>query len=69
MKENETLNRVAFLRKRLGLTQTELARKVEVPPQWISKVERNEVKICNISFVNGMRLAQALNINAWELLR
>ena len=64
-----TSNRVAFIRRQAGLTQTELANKVEMPPQWISKIERGAVNIRNISFINALKLADALKVDAHELMR
>ena len=62
-------NRVAYLRRQAGLTQSQLANEINVPPQWISKIERGEIDTSNISLLNGLKLAAALNVSPWELVR
>ena len=67
--QNRIFNRVAFLRRQAGLTQSQLAKEMGVPPQWISKIERGEIETCNISLLNGLKLSAALNVSPWELVR
>lgn len=57
--------RIAFLRKRKGMTQEELAQKMEVSSQAVSKWE-NDVSCPDIQSLP--KLAQILNITVDELL-
>lgn len=56
---------VAFLRKRLGYSQPELARKVDRSETWLSQVERGVRKIDRMSVLE--RLAEALDVSIDEL--
>ena len=69
MPKSRALNRLAFLRRQAGLTQTQLANEMDMPPQWISKIECGKINICNISLCNGLKLSVALDVNVWELIR
>lgn len=56
--------RVRYFRKRLGLSQNDLADKAELHRTYIGAVERGER---NISLLNIIRLADALEITVQEL--
>lgn len=57
--------RVAFLRKRLGYSQPELARKVDRSETWLSQVERGVRRIDRMSVLEN--LAEALDVPVDEL--
>lgn len=52
---------VAEIRKERGMTQKGLAEKTGTSVRWIQKLEKGEIDIHNISFLNGIRLLLALN--------
>jgi transcriptional regulator with XRE-family HTH domain len=56
--------RVRYFRKRLGLSQDDLADKAELHRTYVGAVERGER---NISLLNILRLADALHVTAKEL--
>lgn len=56
---------IVFYRKRMGLTQTELARRIEVTPQAVSKWER-EINCPDIALLP--RLAAILGVTVDNLL-
>lgn len=56
--------RVRYFRKRIGLSQDDLADKAELHRTYVGAVERGER---NISLLNILRLADALHITAKEL--
>jgi len=53
-------------RKKSGLTQTELARKLSRPQSFVSKFERGERRLDLIEFI---QVAEALGADAHKLLR
>lgn len=57
--------RVAFLRKRLGYSQPELARKVDRSETWLSQVERGVRRLDRMSVLE--KLAEALDVPVSEL--
>jgi len=57
--------RVRSLRERIGISQQELALRVELDRTYIGSVERGER---NVSLVNIHKLAVGLNVRADELL-
>ncbi|OLM34771.1 putative transcriptional regulator [Pseudonocardia sp. Ae717_Ps2] len=57
--------RVAFLRKKLGYSQLEFARKVDRSETWLSQVERGVRQIDRLSVLE--RLAAALEVSVAEL--
>lgn len=63
--EKEFGQRVAFLRKKLGYSQTEFARKIDRSETWLSQVERGVRKIDRMSVLE--RLADALDVPLTEL--
>lgn len=63
--QKEFGRRVAFLRKRLGYSQAELARKVERSETWLSQVERGVRRIDRMSVLE--RLADALDVPVADL--
>lgn len=52
---------VAEIRKERGMTQKQLADKTGTSVRWVQKLEKGEIDIQNISFLNGIRLLLALN--------
>jgi transcriptional regulator with XRE-family HTH domain len=63
--QKEFGRRVAFLRKRLGYSQAEFARKVDRSETWLSQVERGVRRIDRMSVLE--RLAEALDVPIDEL--
>jgi transcriptional regulator with XRE-family HTH domain len=59
-------DRLRAVRRRLGVSQVELAAKAGVEPQAISRVERNEQLYMRSDVL--ARLVQALGVSADELL-
>ena len=53
------LNKIAERRKRLNLTQKELAEKTGTNVRWIQKLEKGEIDINNITFINAVKLLKA----------
>ncbi len=53
-------------REELGLSQEKLAEKCEFDRTYISLLERGKR---NISFTNLLRIADGLEISAWELIK
>ena len=51
---------IAEIRKSRGLTQKQLAEKIGVNVRWVQKLEKGEINIENISFLNGIKLLLAL---------
>ena len=51
---------VKSLRIARGLTQAQLAQKIDVDTRWIQKLESGEISIENITFIRGIRLLRAL---------
>lgn len=58
-------DRVKMLRRRAGLTQTELARRVVRSQGWVSQVERGDIELDKVSVVN--ELARALRCHPREI--
>jgi transcriptional regulator with XRE-family HTH domain len=56
--------RVRYFRKRLGLSQEDLADKANLHRTYVGAIERGER---NISLINILRLADALHVAAKEL--
>ncbi|MFB2839536.1 helix-turn-helix domain-containing protein [Floridanema evergladense] len=56
--------RVRYFRKRLGISQDDLADKANLHRTYVGAVERGER---NISLLNILRLADALHVTAKEL--
>jgi transcriptional regulator with XRE-family HTH domain len=56
--------RIRYFRKRLGLSQDDLADKAQLHRTYVGAVERGER---NISLLNMLRLSDALSITAKEL--
>jgi transcriptional regulator with XRE-family HTH domain len=56
--------RVRYFRKRLGISQDDLADRANLHRTYVGAVERGER---NISLLNILRLADALNITAKDL--
>lgn len=56
--------RIRYFRKRLGLSQDDLAEKAELHRTYVGAVERGER---NISLLNILRLADALHVTTREL--
>ena len=44
------------LRKEKGMTQKELASKVNLPQQYISKIEKNKVQIKYVTFIKILKI-------------
>jgi len=57
--------RVRRARKRVGITQTELARRVDRARSWVSEIENNTLPLDSIALVNT--LARALHVHPNEL--
>ena len=57
------------LRKAAGLTQQALGDAVSMNLRQIQKLESGEYQIGNITFKNGVALAEALGVEPKELLR
>lgn len=56
------------LREAKDLTQEQLAKLSGVNKMQISRIERGQIKIENVSLANASAIANALNIHAEELL-
>lgn len=63
--QKEFGRRVAFLRRKLGYSQSEFARKIDRSEAWLSQVERGVRAIDRMSVLE--RLAEALNVPLSEL--
>lgn len=59
-------DRVKMLRKRAGLSQSDLATRIKKSQAWVSQVERGEVDLDKVSVVN--ELARALHCHPREIL-
>lgn len=57
-------NRIRSLRTRLVLTQDQLAKRIDMSPQYLSNIERGRE---NPTFDTLVKLAQALEIEPWEM--
>ena len=56
------------IRKAKGITQDELSEMCGVPKMTLSKIERGVAKIENVSFINAIKIADALCIDPHELI-
>lgn len=54
------MNQISKRRKEIGLTQKEVAEKMESNIRWVQKLENNEINIENITFMNAVKLIKAL---------
>lgn len=54
------MNQISKRRKEIGLTQKEVAEKMETNIRWVQKLENNEINIENITFMNAVKLIKAL---------
>lgn len=61
-------DKIAYLRRRVNLTQTELAKRIGVAQSWVTKLERGEVSRENITLKRAVVLADALDVDVRELL-
>lgn len=59
-------DRVKMLRKRVGMTQTDLAAQIDRSQGWVSHVERGGIELDQVSVVNN--LARALHCHPREIL-
>lgn len=65
-RHQELIGFIASTRKAAGITQVELAQRLEKPQSFVSKVERGERRLDVIEFC---RVAEALGYAPAELLR
>ena len=56
------------IRKSKGITQDDLSEKSGVPKMTISKIERGVTKMENLTLINALKIADALEIDVRELL-
>lgn len=56
------------IRKGKKITQDELARLTGINKMQISRIERGEIKIGNISLTNALKIADALDVDVRRLL-
>ena len=54
------MNAVKVIRKKANLTQKELAEKMGANIRWVQKLESGNISLQNITFMNAVRLIQAL---------
>lgn len=54
------MNTVKAMRKKANLTQKALAEKMGANVRWVQKLESGEISLQNITFMNAVRLIQAL---------
>lgn len=54
------MNQISKRRKEIGLTQKEVAEKMESNIRWVQKLENNEINIENITFMNAVKLIKVL---------
>ena len=57
-----------YIRKKLGLTQQELAVEMGVTQSYISKLENNKEMICNLTLKNVAQIAKKMDICPMELI-
>ncbi len=57
--------RIAFYRKRLGMSQATLAGLVDRTPSWVQKIEYGELAMDSISMLE--QLAEVLEVSVWDL--
>lgn len=62
------MQQVKALRESKGLTQKELAEQSGVHPMKISKIEREEIDILNITLRTALALAKALEVPIENLI-
>ena len=62
------MQRIKALRESKGLTQIQLAEKASVHVMKISKIERGEIDILNITLRTALSLAKALDVTVEDLL-
>jgi len=62
------MNNIQVLRKAAGLTQSALADAAGMNIRQIQKLESGEIQIDNITLRNGLRLADALGVNPYDLI-
>lgn len=65
IKDEFMRNRIAEVRKELGMTQKELAKKLRVKQSTVSRIERNDA---NLTLATLRRVAKALKRPVHELL-
>lgn len=56
------------IRKSKGITQDDLSEKSGVPKMTISKIERGVTKMENLTLINALKIADALEIDVREML-
>lgn len=62
------MQRIKALRESKGLTQIQLAEKASIHVMKISKIERGEIDILNITLRTALSLAKALDVTIEDLL-
>lgn len=62
------MQRIKALRESKGLTQIQLAEKASIHAMKISKIERGEIDILNITLRTALSLAKALDVTIEDLL-
>ena len=61
-------NRVAYLRKLAGITQTELASRTGFTKQWLSRLETGALSAANITLGKAVILARELGVEPQDLI-
>lgn len=57
------------LRTDMGLTQQELALKLDRPLRWVQRIENGEINLRKMSLENAVILAEFFNIRVEDLLK
>lgn len=66
--QKPTVSRMAKMRLSVGLTQAALAAETGMNIRHIQKIEAGEVKIENLSIINGIKIADALGVSVEKLI-
>ncbi len=67
MESNQLGQKIKKLRQKLGLSQDDFARKVDVPYTTLTKVETGVIKKPSVFVVS--KIAKALNVDIEELIK
>ncbi|MEG1632335.1 MAG: helix-turn-helix transcriptional regulator [Hydrogenoanaerobacterium sp.] len=65
---NNPLNKIAYLRKSVGLTQNKLSELSHINIRQIQRIEGGGSEVSNITLKNAIALADALGVEVRELI-